>query len=121
MQRELTATASKIEELRGESQEHELVANTLKPLDPNRKCFRLIGSVLVERTVEEVVPAITSNQAQIDKLVGQLEKQFEHKEKELAAFQTKYKIRIKDEAGIDEPEPKGASSSSSQGVLVSKK
>ena len=29
--------------------------------EPNRKCFRLIGGVLVERTVTEVAPQIKTN------------------------------------------------------------
>lgn len=47
-----------------------LVEETLKPLDPKRRAFRLIGGVLVERTVEEVLPSITdnlSNVSDIDK------------------------------------------------------
>lgn len=34
---------------------------TLEKLDPARRCFRSIGGVLVERTVGEVVPAVTLN------------------------------------------------------------
>lgn len=30
-------------------------------LDPKRKCFRMIGGVLVERTVEDVVPNLQTN------------------------------------------------------------
>lgn len=48
----------KINELEAELTEHDLVIKTLEPLDKNRKCFRLIGGVLVERTVEEVLPAV---------------------------------------------------------------
>lgn len=29
--------------------------------DPKRKCFRMVGGVLVERTVEDVVPALQTN------------------------------------------------------------
>lgn len=41
--------------------EHDLVIKTLEPLDAERKCFRLVGDVLVERTVGEVLPAVKSN------------------------------------------------------------
>lgn len=30
-------------------------------MEPERKCYRLVGGVLVERTVKEVRPAILSN------------------------------------------------------------
>ena len=38
-----------------------LVIDAIKDLDADRKCFRMIGEVLVERTVGEVLPAITKN------------------------------------------------------------
>ena len=36
---------------------NQLVAKALEPLDGDRKCFRLIGGVLVERNVAEVLPS----------------------------------------------------------------
>lgn len=40
-----------------EAAEHDLVIKQLEPMDKSRKCFRLIGDVLVERTVAETLPA----------------------------------------------------------------
>ena len=34
---------------------------TLKDMEPGRKCFRSVGGVLVERTVQEVLPALRTN------------------------------------------------------------
>ena len=46
-------------------QEHQAVIKALDQLDPNRKCFRLVGEVLVERTVQEVLPAVKNNAEQL--------------------------------------------------------
>lgn len=58
MQREADSLWGKINEFDLERQEHDLVLKTLRPLDPQRRCFRLVGGVLVERSVEEVAPAL---------------------------------------------------------------
>lgn len=42
-----------------------LVIETLQNVDADRKCFRMVGGVLVERTVKEVLPALTSNRDQV--------------------------------------------------------
>jgi chaperonin cofactor prefoldin len=57
----------KIAELEVDRNEHSLVEETLKPLDPTRRAYRLIGEVLVERTVEEVLPSVTSNKENVRK------------------------------------------------------
>lgn len=81
LQGELQALASKIGELESEAEEHECVSPILRlchrltcvlrlvlaslkdvlSTDPSRKCFRLIGGVLVERTVKDVAPALQTN------------------------------------------------------------
>lgn len=65
LKQELNALASKYNDVDNQAQEHESVIKTLGPLDSNRKCFRLIGGVLVERTVAEVLPAVKNNNEQI--------------------------------------------------------
>ena len=32
--------------------------DTIKDLEPDRKCWRMVGGVMVERTIKEVVPAL---------------------------------------------------------------
>ena len=39
----------------------------LKEVDGDRKCFRMVGGVLVERTVKEVLPAMSNNYEQVSR------------------------------------------------------
>lgn len=43
-----------------------LVIETLKEVDDERRCFRLVGGVLVERTVKDVLPALVNNKEQVN-------------------------------------------------------
>ncbi len=38
---------------------------TLQGVSPDRRCFRMIGGVLVERTVREVLPALEANRDKV--------------------------------------------------------
>ncbi|KAL7210203.1 hypothetical protein ACSBR1_031713 [Camellia fascicularis] len=61
MRSDINQIYSKITELEMEASEHSLVMNAIKPLDPSRRCYRMIGGVLVERTIKEVLPAVQRN------------------------------------------------------------
>ena len=56
---------SKISELEVDRAEHVLVEETLQPLDPSRRAFRLVGECLVERTVGEVLPSVIGNRENV--------------------------------------------------------
>lgn len=60
-----------------------LVLETLEPLSEDRKCFRLINGVLVERTVKDVVPALKTNQEGLRKVLEDLVKQYKTKQDDL--------------------------------------
>jgi prefoldin subunit 2 len=60
--------ASKLSELNMDKDEHKLVIDTLKKLEPDRKAFRLVGGVLVERTVKDVLPEVLQNNDGVSKL-----------------------------------------------------
>jgi Prefoldin subunit len=56
---------NKVADLESDLVEHALVEDTLKPLDGGRRAYRLVGDVLVERTVAEVLPSITKNKENV--------------------------------------------------------
>eukprot|EP00903_Cladosiphon_okamuranus_P005423 g5409.t1 len=88
----------KIAELEGEVSEHQMVVDTLEPMDATRRAYRLVGGVLVERTVGEVLPTVKANQEGIKQLLQQLATSRAKKEKEAAEWKIKYKIRSQQEA-----------------------
>ena len=42
-----------------------VVVETLKTVDKDRKCFRMVGGILSERTVKDVLPALLNNVTQV--------------------------------------------------------
>ncbi|KAG8146594.1 hypothetical protein E2320_013728 [Naja naja] len=120
LRQEQRGLASKAAELEMELNEHKLVIETLREVDPARKCFRMVGGVLVERTVKEVLPALENNKEQI---IETLSQQLQTKGRELNEFREKHNIRLMGEeeqkpAAKESPEG-AAAKSSSAGVLVS--
>lgn len=73
------------------------VIDTLKGVEDERKCFRLIGGVLCERTVKDVLPQLTDAKEQLEKLIGQRQEQLSAKGVEINKFKEKHNIRIKGE------------------------
>ncbi len=66
-----------------------LVLETLKPLPGDRKCFRMINGVLVERTVDGVLPALQTNSDGLKKVLDELVKQYKRQQEEME----KWKVR----------------------------
>ncbi|XP_074479408.1 prefoldin subunit 2 [Sebastes fasciatus] len=127
MRQSQRSMASKSAELEMEINEHSLVIDTLREVDPSRKCFRLVGGVLVERTVKEVLPALETNKDQISKIMESINTQMQTKGRELTEYRERYNIRL---VGEGEGEGQGQSAASSRdsegggsktgaGVLVS--
>eukprot|EP00891_Asterochloris_glomerata_P008936 jgi/Astpho2/8936/Aster-02616 len=112
--------SSKCNDIEAECSEHEQVLKALQPLDKSRKCYRLIGGVLVERTVGEVTPAVEGNCEQLRMLTEKLNQQLQNTQKELQSFMDEYKIRMKGEEEEQQPQKHKSSDGvgQSQGVLV---
>jgi len=62
------------------NQPFRLVLETLGPLPPDRKCFRMINGVLVERTIKDVTPALQTNSEGLKKVLEELVKQYKRQQ-----------------------------------------
>ncbi|KAI6716888.1 hypothetical protein JHW43_000621 [Diplocarpon mali] len=85
----LQQIASKIGDVESEAEEHKLVLETLEPLPEDRKCFRMINGVLVERTVKDVVPALKTNSDGLKKVLEDLVKQYNSKQVEMEKWKSR--------------------------------
>ncbi|QQP35213.1 Prefoldin subunit 2 [Caligus rogercresseyi] len=110
---EQRALANKVSELTTDLNEHKLVLETLGKVESDRKCFRMVGGVLVERNVGEVKPALKSNVLKMEKLIETLSKQCTDKGQEIQGYMSKHNIRIQ-----GAPEDKQKTPKTSTGVLV---
>lgn len=63
-------------------------------MDKTRKCFRMVGGVLVERTVAEVLPELESNCDQLPKALKSLEDQLTKKGQEINEYIECHDIRL---------------------------
>ncbi|GAA5982669.1 hypothetical protein JCM5350_002142 [Sporobolomyces pararoseus] len=96
-QTELQALVQKITELERELEEHTLVGQTLKEAfetEPSRKCFRLVGGVLVERTVAEVLPQLQEQTDQLKNILETLMNEHKKKERNFVQWQKDNKSKI---------------------------
>ena len=67
-----------------------LVLETLGPLPQDRKCFRMINGVLVERTVKDVIPILKTNSEGLKKVLDELLKQYKKQQDDME----KWKVRL---------------------------
>lgn len=67
---------------------------TLRPLPEERKCFRLINGVLVERTIKDVLPALKVNSDGLEQVLEELVKQYKSKQSELDGWKKKHNIQV---------------------------
>ncbi|XP_051167715.1 prefoldin subunit 2 [Leptopilina boulardi] len=108
--------ANKLTEMEMELNEHKIVIDTLKTVDPKKKCYRMIGGILCERTVQEVMPALVSNKEQLTKVIETLNEQLTKKGVEINEYKEKHNIRIR---GQDEiPQQDDDSKESKRNAIV---
>ncbi|KAI9788988.1 MAG: hypothetical protein M1816_006446 [Peltula sp. TS41687] len=90
----LQQLAQKIGDIEQETEEHKLVLETLQPLSGDRRCFRMINGVLVERTVKEVVPALKTNSEGLKTVLDDLLKQYKIRQDEMEKWKKKNNVQV---------------------------
>ena len=106
-------------ERQSEVDEHDLVLKRLQEENDSKKAWRLVGDVLVERTVKEMVPELTKQRDNLAAVTKNFKEQLEAKSKEVAAYQEKYNIRIKGQDNGGAGSANNGEKTGQQGVLVS--
>ncbi|XP_026675118.1 prefoldin subunit 2, partial [Ceratina calcarata] len=94
LRNEQRAMANKLSEMEMGLNEHKTVIDTLKNVDPKRKCYRMTGGVLCECIVEDVMPALVTNKEQLIKVIDNLNEQLTKKGIEINEFKEKHNITI---------------------------
>ena len=103
-QEDLTAIIRRIADIEGEKTEHEYVLKTLNALEGSRRCYRMVGGILVERTVAETAPAVREHMDGLTVLSGRLRLEAEKRQTDLAEFKAKWKIRETKQGGAADDE-----------------
>lgn len=95
---------------------YRIVIDTLKDVDGGRKCFRMIGGVLVERTVANVLPELEGNRERLPKAIQALQEQLTKKGQEINEYIETHDIRVQ---RADRPaEPAAEQPAAKSNVLV---
>lgn len=116
---EQRALSGKLSEFELDLNEHRMVIETLKNVNEERKCFRLIGGILTERKVKDVLPVLTTNQEKLKEFIEKLHEQISKKGQEINEYREKHNIKFR---GLDNPkqDEQPVTSTESRGnVLVS--
>eukprot|EP01067_Filipodium_phascolosomae_P009276 Filipodium_phascolosomae@DN822_c0_g1_i1.p2 len=59
----------RLQKLQEASSEHTNVLEQFKKVEDSRRCYRMIGNILVERTVAEIRPVLLNSLEQIEKSI----------------------------------------------------
>jgi prefoldin subunit 2 len=97
-----------------------IVVSALEKVEDDRKCFRLINGVLVQRTVKEVRPALVNSREQLGEAIKSHSEALTRKGVELNDYKEKYNIRVRgaDEEPNEKQEAAAHQPAQQAGVLV---
>jgi len=95
LQQETQALLSKMLEIEDEKKEHELVIETIKDLEPDRKCWRLLNGVLMEKRKEDLHQELITITANMKDVIKQLTEAIDKKKEEISMLEKTYENIMK--------------------------
>ena len=95
MQQELKELQAKSIQLEIDLSNHTHVAETLEKLPEDRKCYRLIGDVLVQSNVSATLPDLQQQIASFKEILLTYKQKISEKEKEIIDYQKEYNIQFR--------------------------
>jgi prefoldin subunit 2 len=117
--RERNMLITKLSELQQESREHVLVLEAFEKVEQTRRCFRLIGGVLVEQVVGEVKAPLNENLKRLQEYIAKLDLVLKEKTDRIQEIVQRSNKISKREADINSTrEADRSSGSNDRGVLV---
>ncbi|VDO25114.1 unnamed protein product [Brugia timori] len=105
-QRNIVVELARVED---DKREHDInkkrsrrVIQVLKKMEGDRKCFRMVGTTLVQHEIKTVLPILESTLQNLDTLVNSMKDNLIEKGKELQEYTEKHKIRYVTEKELRE-------------------
>lgn len=95
LRQEQRDVANRLNLLENDLTETKLVAEALQQVDPERKCYRSQGGILVEQKVKDVIPALEKSREQLETMVANTKKEITEKGKAIQTFMTENNITFK--------------------------
>merc|ERR1712170_78452 len=95
---EYTALFKSVISLEEDKKEHLLVYDTIKDLDAGRKCWRMVGGVMVERTIGKIMPPLKQKiDTEISEKLKSYNERLTTKEKQMVELEKELGIVTKKE------------------------
>lgn len=95
LRQEQRNVVDKLNLLENDLTETKLVAEALLKVDPERRCFRSQGGVLVEHKVKDVLPVLEDSRKQLDEMVTKAKNEITEKGKAIQSFMTEHNIAFR--------------------------
>lgn len=95
LRQEQRNVVDKLNLLENDLTETKLVAEALQKVDPERKCYRSHGGVLVEQKVKDVIPILEKNKEQLESMTNKAKEEITEKGKAIQNFMTENNIAFR--------------------------